>query len=102
LIRNDLIEFSGFSGISIDFPENQDIEQQGLTTNPIAIFNSILSARLICVLDFVFAETTLIEPSAWPTDCWSVQRSSLSITNPRVVANAHRQAPRKSNIAGVR
>lgn len=27
LTPNHLIEFSGFSGISIDFPENQDAEE---------------------------------------------------------------------------
>jgi len=27
------------------------------------------SARLISILDFIFAETTLIEPSAWLADC---------------------------------
>jgi hypothetical protein len=47
------------------------LSSKDLRRNPIAIFNSILSARLICVLDFVFAETTLTEPSAWPADCWS-------------------------------
>jgi len=31
LIPNHLIEFSGFSGISIDFLDYQDIEEQGLT-----------------------------------------------------------------------
>jgi hypothetical protein len=45
------------------------LSSKDLRRNPIAIFNSILSARLICVLDFIFDETTLTEPSAWLADC---------------------------------
>jgi hypothetical protein len=46
------------------------LRSKDLLQKPIAIFNSILSARLICVLDFIFAETTLTEPSAWLAACW--------------------------------
>jgi hypothetical protein len=46
------------------------LSSKDLRRNPIAIFNSILSARLICVLDFIFAETTLVGGPAWPGDCW--------------------------------
>jgi hypothetical protein len=41
------------------------LASKDLGRNLIAILNLILSARLICVLDSIFAETTLIEPSAW-------------------------------------
>jgi len=47
------------------------LSSKDLRRNPIAIFNSILSARLICVLDFVFAETTLVRRPARPAACWS-------------------------------
>jgi hypothetical protein len=42
------------------------LSSKDLSGNQIAIFNSILSARLICILDFIFAETTLTEPSVCP------------------------------------
>jgi len=41
-----------------------------LGRNPITIFNFILSARLICILDFVFAETNPTELPAWLAACW--------------------------------
>jgi hypothetical protein len=55
------------------------LSSKDLRRNPIAIFNSILSARLICVLDFIFAEITLTQPSAWLADCWPTtdRRSDL-------------------------
>jgi hypothetical protein len=66
------------------------LSSKDLRRNPIAIFNSILSARLICVLDFIFAETTLSELSAWLADCWPTTspRSGLrfSITNPHALS----------------
>ena len=68
---NDLIEFSGFSGISIDFPENQDIEQQGLTTKSDRDFPLYLVRSPDLRLDFIFAETTPTEPSPWLADCWT-------------------------------
>jgi len=46
------------------------LSSKDLRRNLIAIFNFILSARLISILDFIFAETTMTEPSAWLTDCW--------------------------------
>jgi len=38
------------------------LSAKDLRRNPIANFNSILSARLICILDFVFPETS---PVGW-------------------------------------
>jgi len=38
------------------------LRSKDLRQNPIDIFNSILSARLICILDFVFPETS---PVGW-------------------------------------
>jgi hypothetical protein len=35
------------------------LRSKDLGRNEITIFNFILSARLICILDFIFAETTL-------------------------------------------
>jgi len=82
------------------------LSSKDLRRNPIAIFNSILSARLICILDFIFAETTLNEPSAWLADCWSTTAPAaifFPINNPCVAANAPSPvAKKKSNIAGVR
>jgi len=46
------------------------LKSKDLRRNPIAIFNSILSARLISILDFIFADTALTERSAWRADCW--------------------------------
>jgi hypothetical protein len=46
------------------------LRSKDLSGNQIAIFNSILSARLICILDFIFAETTLTERPVWLTGCW--------------------------------
>jgi hypothetical protein len=75
------------------------LRSKDLRQNPIAVFNSILSARLICTLDFVFAETTLTRTVRMarrlPTHNRSMQQSSFSITNPGVVANARRHASRK-------
>jgi hypothetical protein len=45
------------------------LSSKDLRRNPIAIFNSILSARLICVLDFIFAETTPVRRASWIADC---------------------------------
>jgi len=42
---------------------------KNLRRNSIAIFSSILSARLICVLDFIFVETNPTELSAWLAAC---------------------------------
>jgi len=106
LTPNDLIEFSGFSGISIDFPENQDIEQQGLTMK----FDRHFQLYLVCSPDlcswFYFrrnnSDRTVRVARRLPTHNRSSYRSSFSITNPHVVAHARRHAPRKSNIAGVR
>lgn len=50
-----LTHFSGFSGISIDFLDSQDVKNNELTAKLDRFFNSILSARLISILDFVFA-----------------------------------------------
>ena len=82
------------------------LKTKNLRPLEITFFNSILSARLICILDFIFAETTLTEPSAWLTNCWPTTGPYSDLpSRSRIlafVANAHRQAPRKSNIAGVR
>jgi hypothetical protein len=48
-----LTYFSGFSGISIDILDFHDSENKQLTPIRNHIFNSILSARLISVLDFI-------------------------------------------------
>jgi hypothetical protein len=83
------------------------LKGKDLQRNSIVISNSILSARLICILDFIFAETTPIERAAWIAACethnrsWFSNSSSRSITA-RVVANLRRHAPGKSKIAGVR
>jgi hypothetical protein len=45
------------------------LSSKDLSGNRIAITNSILSARLICVLDFIFAETTSTERTAWLAAC---------------------------------
>ena len=47
LTPNHLIEFSGFSGISIDFPENQDVDEQELT----AKFDRHFQLYLVCSPD---------------------------------------------------
>jgi hypothetical protein len=57
LIAVSLTHFSGFSGISIDFLDSQDIKTMDLRQKQIAFFNSILSARLISVLAFVFCRS---------------------------------------------
>jgi hypothetical protein len=46
------------------------LSSKDLRGSTIAILNSILSARLICVLDLIFAETTLTDRCAWLADCW--------------------------------
>jgi hypothetical protein len=81
LTPNRLTEFSGFSGKSIDILDYQDVEEQGLTTNSDRIFNLILSARLIRVLDFIFAETTPVGAAPWPAPCcrdWAESFDELS------------------------
>jgi hypothetical protein len=57
------------------------LSSKDLRRNPITIFNSILSARLICVLDFIFAETTVNEPSAWLADCWPTTDPSSDLSS---------------------
>jgi len=53
------------------------LSSKDLRRNPNAIFNFILSARLICILDFIFAETTPAGLAAWLVDCWPT-------TDPRI------------------
>ena len=50
-----LTHFSGFSGKSIDFSDSQDVKNNELSVPKIRFSNPILSARLISVLDFIFA-----------------------------------------------
>jgi hypothetical protein len=45
------------------------LKSKDLRRNSITIFNSILSARLICILDFNFAETSPVGWVAWPAAC---------------------------------
>jgi hypothetical protein len=77
-----------------------------LRRDSIVIFNSILSARLICVLDFIFAEITLTESATWLADCWPISRPCSDLpSRSRILALsqtfvATRQE--KSKIAGVR
>jgi hypothetical protein len=58
-----LIWFSGFSGKSIDILDFHDSENKELTPPRITFFNSILSAHLISVLDFILRSRD-VAPSA--------------------------------------
>jgi hypothetical protein len=70
-----------------------------------AICDSILSARLICILDFVFAETTLTDWCAWLADCWPtpIAVASFLLDHESSRCRERSVATRQKNkIAGVR
>jgi hypothetical protein len=66
----------------------------------ITFFNSILSARLICILDFIFAGTTLTELSAWLADCWPTTgpRSGLPSRSRMLTLSRTLVASRQENL----
>ena len=97
MIPNDLIEFSGFSGISIDFLDYQDIGQQGLTAKADRDFQHYLVCRLICVLDFIFTDPRLVRHHSWLADCRTTAAlvyRFCSINTAYVAANARCHGPR--------
>jgi hypothetical protein len=65
------------------------LSSKDLRRNPIAIFNFILSARLICILDFIFAETTLVGCPAWLADCWTMR---ILVSNSSPIKNGSRSS----------
>ena len=73
---NDLIEFLGFSGISIDFLDYQDVEEQALTAKSNRHFQLYLACSPDLFLDFIFAETALTDRPHGPQIAGPHNRSS--------------------------
>lgn len=80
------------------------LKSKDLRRNPIGIFNSILSAPLICILDFILPKRLLSDVPHGPqlAGPQPILLVIFLITNPLVAANVRRQAPRNLKIAGVR
>jgi len=76
------------------------LRSKDLRRNPIAVFNSILSARLISILDFIFADTALTETVCMARRLLAHNRSRRDPSSrSRILefaANVRRHAPTKN------